>query len=110
MIVCVIVCVAWNPGDNSDVGWVTFLANTHLTGPTTLTNTGLTFRQWNVQVDIIGDQSSVVRLVNHVLDLLPDRMSWQVYLAWDSLRNMDVVWLCTARPIPNNFIGLHSVT
>ena len=23
-----IVCVAWNPGDNSDVGWVTFLANT----------------------------------------------------------------------------------
>ena len=42
-----IVCVAWNPGDNSDVGWVTFLANAHLTGPTTLTNIGLTFRQWN---------------------------------------------------------------
>ena len=56
------VCVAWNPEDNTDVGWVTFLANTHLTGPTTLT--GLVFRQWNVQVDMTGDQSSVVRLVN----------------------------------------------
>ena len=44
----------------------------------------------------------MVRLVNHVLDLLPDRMSWQVYLAWDSHRNIDVGWLCTAGPIPSN--------
>ena len=72
------VCVAWNPEDNSDVGWITFIANTNLpilTGPTTLTDTGLVFRQWNVQVDHNGDQRSVVRLVNHVLNLLPDRMS-----------------------------------
>ena len=91
------VCVAWNPGDNSDVGWVTFLPNTQVTGATTLTNTGLVFRHYT------GDQSSLVRLVTQVLDLLPHRMSWQVHLAWDSLHNRDIGWLCTWGPIPSNW-------
>jgi len=91
------VLLGWDPVANRDIGWLTLTALSEISDNnlTAMTDTGLVFRRWNSEMGPYlgrGRLEKLEKKVQAVLDITPNRNSWQIFLGWDSSKNMDVGW------------------
>jgi len=87
--------LGWDPVSNKDVGWLTVWGEIGEGNMTSMAETGLVFREWNMEMGPYtgrGRLEQLERLLHAVLENMPNRESWRILLAWDSSKNVDVGW------------------
>jgi len=87
--------LGWDPVSNKDVGWLTVLGEIGEGSMTAMAETGLMFREWNMEMGPYtgrGRLEKLEKLLHAVLETMPNRESWRILLAWDSSKNLDVGW------------------
>jgi len=101
---CLKVLLGWDPVSNRDVGWLTVLGEIGEGNMTAMAETGLVFREWNMEMGPYtgkGRLEKLEKLLHAVLETMPNRESWRILLAWDSSKNLDVGWFtCPKQSAP----------
>ena len=73
---CLKVLLGWDPVSNRDVGWLTVLGELGERNRTALAETGLVFREWNVEMGPYtgkGRLEKLEKLLHAVLETMPNR-------------------------------------
>ena len=73
---CLKVLLGWDPVSNRDVGWLTVLGEIGEGNMTAMAETGLVFREWNMEMGPYtgkGRLEKLEKLLHAVLETMPNR-------------------------------------
>jgi len=101
--------LGWDPVSNKDVGWLTVQGEIGEGNMTSMAETGLVFREWNIEMGPYtgkGRLEKLEKLLHAVLETMPNRESWRILLAWDSSKNLDVGWFTCPSQSPLQIASL----